>query len=128
MSEDPRGVMYRDYITPFAGLHYHADRTGFIVWRRGTGHNVELLHIKTYEKGQGHGRALFFVMLDRLKDDPPYHSVYGFTRVSNSEARAFYGALGFQLDEVAGPYADGRAVLFWASYQDLLKKREGRSK
>lgn len=92
---------------------------GYIVWRRGTGDNTELLHIRTFRKGQGFGRKLVYAMLDQLRGDPPYHSVYGFTRVSNADAQNFYGALGFERQEVKGIYADGRAVLFWQSYERL---------
>ncbi len=97
---------------------------GDIVWRPGTGGNAELLYIHTTEHGKGYGRALVYMMLDDLKSDPPYHSVFGFTRVSNEEARAFYAALGFRLHEVPGVYADGRAVLFEAPYADLVKEME----
>lgn len=116
-------------VTP-ADLEYyttvlrHCDETGVIVWRYGTGRNVELLEIHTNERGKGYGRQLVYRMLDRLKFDPPYHSVFGFTRVSNEEARAFYAALGFRLHEVPGVYADGRAVLFEAPYADLVKEME----
>lgn len=117
------------YILPFERPGYIYDpRAGFIVWRRGTGNNVELLHIRTFEKGKGHGRRLVYQMLDKLADDPPYHSVFGFTRVDNAEAKAFYGALGFELQTVRGLYADGQAIMFWQSYarlQELRTQYEG---
>lgn len=103
--------------------HYIPDQ-GYIIWRLGTGDNTELLHIRTFEKGQGYGRKLVYMMLDRLKWNPPYHSIFGFTRVSNVEAQNFYGALGFELQETKGVYADGRAILFWQSYEELLKRRD----
>lgn len=105
---------------PFERVEFYEAAHGYIVWRLGTGGNVELLHIKAEPRGRGHGRRLFYQMLERLRESPPYHSIYGFTRVSNEEARAFYGALGFCLQEVAGVYADGRAVLFWAPYEVLV--------
>jgi len=111
-------------VEPYEGCDFINDVRGYIVWRRGTGDNTELLHIKTTEHGKGYGRQLVYGMLDKLRERPPYHSVYGFTRVSNTEAQAFYGALGFSLQEIQGVYADGRAVLFWAAYKDLLAKRE----
>lgn len=102
---------------------YHRDR-GYVVWRKGTGGNVELLHIRTFAPGQGHGRTLVYALLDRLKDDPPYHAVYGFTRTSNEDARKFYGALGFRLaPAVEGLYAAGGATLFWAPYRELVAAR-----
>lgn len=99
---------------------YRKER-GFAVWRKGTGGNVELLHIRTFASGKGHGRRLVYALLDRLKDDPPYHSVYGFTRTGNAEAQAFYGALGFRLAPAAeGLYREGGATLFWAPYTELV--------
>lgn len=113
------------YVVPFKGLeHVYQDGAGFIAWRRGTGDNVELLHIRTFESGKGHGRRLFYQMLDRLADRPPYYSIFGFTRVSNAEAQAFYGTLGFYLQAVEGLYAEGTAVMFWQSYIRLTEKRD----
>jgi ribosomal protein S18 acetylase RimI-like enzyme len=110
------------YITPFSGVEYfYSYRLGYIAWRRGTGDNIELLHIRSFQPGKGYGRFLFYTMLRRLKADPPYHSVFGFTRVGNAEARAFYGALGFNLSVVDGLYAEGQAVLFWQQYTKLTE-------
>ena len=112
-----------DYLDPFQDLDYRyiADR-GFIVWRPGTGNNVELLHIRTFEKGKGWGKGLLDLMLNDLKRDPPYYSIFGFTRVGNLEAQKFYGALGFKLQEVNGLYKEGSAVLFWQSYKSLVER------
>lgn len=113
-----------EYICPYQSVRYIYRRgEGFIAWRRGTGDNVELLHIKTLVKKQGIGRKLVYAMLEYLRECPPYHSVFGFTRVDNEEARAFYGALGFSLQEIAGVYADGRAILFYAPYKRLLEAK-----
>ena len=115
----------RRYLIPYESLNHHYEKyKGFIVWRRGTGGNVELLHIKTFEKGKGYGRELFYVMLDRLIDNLPYYSIFGFTRTSNEEAQRFYGALGFNLQEINGLYKDGKAIMFWQSYESLLKSKE----
>ena len=110
------------YVEPFGrvGFRFHKDK-GFIVWRRGTGYNVELLHIRTFEKGKGYGRELIYSMLDALLVDPPYYSVFGFTRVGNKEAQAFYGALGFTLQTVNGLYKDGKAILFWSPFDKLRR-------
>lgn len=113
------------YLDPFEAVHHRYDRErGFIAWRLGTGSNVELLHIRTFAPGKGYGRELLYRMLDAIQVDPPYHSIFGFTRVGNAEARAFYGALGFELQAVRGLYRDGEAVLFWQSYAKLLRARE----
>lgn len=120
-----RSAFQARYVKPFAAVthHYDPDR-GFIVWRQGTGANVELLHIRTFTRGKGFGRGLVYHMLDVLSQEPPYHSVFGFTRADNLGAKQFYGALGFSLQELNGLYEDGKATLFWAAYQQLLKKRD----
>lgn len=109
------------YVTPFEGVSYiYKEDKGYIVWRLGTGDNVELLHIRTFKKGLGYGRQLFYGMLNGVKT---YYSVFGFTRVGNQEAHAFYGALGFNLQTVSGLYQEGSAILFWQSYEKLLEAR-----
>lgn len=111
-------------LTPFGKTpHIFIANKGYIVWRLGTGNNTELLHIRTFEKGRGYGRKLFYEMLDWLKKEPPYYSVFGFTRVGNTEARKFYGTLGFKLQLVEGLYRDGMAIMFWQSYEKLLEEQ-----
>ena len=125
--------MYTDfldkYITPFKELSWvYNDDKGFIVWRQGTGNNSELLHIQTFKKRKGYGRDLFIEMLERLEYDPPYYSVFGFTRVDNQEAHNFYTALGFSLEKITGLYQAGECRLFWAPFTELvslhIKKEE----
>lgn len=111
------------YLEPAGDCRWLYNACGFIVWRRGTGNNVELLHIRTFQPGKGHGRGLVYHMLHQLAMHPPYHSVYGFTRTSNEDARKFYGALGFRLaPAVDGLYAAGGATLFWATYAELVRE------
>jgi ribosomal protein S18 acetylase RimI-like enzyme len=111
------------FLRPFQGCDwvFHPSR-GYIVWRLGTGDNVELLHIRTFTRGRGFGKELVKEMLKRLKDRPPYYSVFGFTRVSNEEAQAFYGALGFDLTPVSGVYKDGQAILFSGCFTTLCEQ------
>lgn len=109
------------YVTPYANVYRHEEDNGFIVWRRATGDNVELLHIKTYQPGQGTGRTLVLAMLLALKSNPPYDTVFGFTRTCNSGAQSFYQSMGFDMCEVLGVYADGSAVLFSQKYSRLLE-------
>lgn len=113
----------QEYLEPYSWVnHLYVDGAGWIVWRPGTGLNVELLHIRTFEPGRGYGRQLFYAMLGSLQEkDTPYHSVFGFTRVGNYEARRFYGALGFDLTEVEGVYQEGTAVLFRQSFRKLVR-------
>jgi ribosomal protein S18 acetylase RimI-like enzyme len=112
----------KTYLTPFGKTEYIWSKDGYIVWRLGTGGNVELLHIRSFIKGKGVGRRLVHLMLLELKKKPPYHSVYGFTRVANENAVCFYKALGFHVEIVDGPYQKGKAVLFSQSYKVLLRR------
>lgn len=107
-------------------LYVIRSASGYIVWRRGTGDNVELLYIKGTEKGEGY--RLFLSMLHALKRDPPYEgkgTVFGFTRESNLNAMAFYDRQGFSLSRVRGVYAEGTAVCFSARWVDLLRHHFG---
>lgn len=92
---------------------------GYIIWRRGTGGNAELLWIKSDKKG--HGRELFVGMLRQLKEDPPYHTVFGFARETNLLGLAWYDKMGFDLSRVTGVYKDGSAAVFSAPYDRLCK-------
>lgn len=112
---------YPKVIEPFNQCSWISSINGYIVWRTGTGLNIELLHIRSYLKGIGIGRRLVYDMLRSLKSSPPYHSVFGFTRSSNTEAQRFYGALGFNLQPFMGLYKEGTAVLFWQSYEALVE-------
>ena len=85
----------------------------------GTGGNCEILHLRAYVVRQGAGRWLLKMMLSRLLRDPPYESVYGFTRTDNLVAQGFYEAMGFELSLVRGVYRDGSAVLFSQRYEKL---------
>lgn len=113
---------YAAHVARFSQASHHATNEGYIVWRRGSGDNVELLHIRAYRKQQGVGKRLLLHMVKELQNDPPYKTVFGFTRISNDAARAFYLSLGFTLTEVDGVYADGRAVLFSQSYESLVTR------
>lgn len=102
---------------------YLYDGIGYIAWRRGTGDNVEITWLRSDQKRAGTGRRLLQAMLRRLRDEnPPYCSVYGFTRSSNVDAIAFYRAMGFTLSPVKGVYADGEALVFSARFRDLVRQ------
>ena len=110
------------YVYPFDAVQYlYKPELGFIVWRFGTGENVELLHVRSAEPRQGQGRQLVYRMLDYLRATPPYYSVFGFTRVSNTRAIQFYESLGFCTQTIQGLYADGQASIFWQDYRELLR-------
>lgn len=111
---------YEQDVKPFAEIFVHTDDTGYIVWRLGTGNNVELLHIEVKQQNRGNGTALLKKMLERLLDNPPYCTVFGFTRVDNTDAQKFYQRRGFDTTLVRGVYADGLAVIFSAEYAKLV--------
>lgn len=97
----------------------HGPDGSYLTWRRGTGENVEITNLKAAEPGHGVGTALLRGLLEQLLADPPYHTVYGFTRTTNEAAQAFYSASGFALSWVHGVYRDGAAVVFSAPYHEL---------
>lgn len=108
-------------IQPFTKVESIQYENGYIVWRRATGDNVELLHLRTFSPGKGTGRELVKAMLHKLLENPPYATVFGFTRSVNESAQSFYKALGFELSEVKGVYDDGTAVLFSQRFKTLLE-------
>lgn len=112
----------RKYLKPFFGVDHVWSDDGYIVWRLGTGGNVELLHIRSFKKHIGAGTELIRTMLRRLKQNPPYFSVYGFSVATNEEAVSFYRRLGFHVEIVTGPYLEGKAALFSQSYDMLCQK------
>lgn len=116
------GFQYEKHINPYLRISYHSDEHGYIVWRRGTGGNVELLHLKVKETRKGHGTRLFREMLRQLQAEPPYAQVFVFTRMENAAARQFYRSMGMIHSTVYGVYADGVAALLSADYNFLRKK------
>jgi ribosomal protein S18 acetylase RimI-like enzyme len=122
-------IFKNKYIDPFYGLEYiYIEEEGYIVWRVGTGENIEMLHLRTFYKKRGFGKKLVLSMLDKLKYKKPYHSIYAFTRTCNIESQKFFDALGFNIQHVNGIYKDGQCVLFWASYDELYNKHIGEKK
>lgn len=111
----------KKYITPFGRTDHIETKDGFIVWRNGTGMNVELLHIRATIKRKGVGTKLVRLMLNRLKKKPPYYSVYGFSVGANRGAIEFYRHLGFHTEVLSGPYKRGKSVLFYQSFVKLCR-------
>lgn len=95
---------------------------GHISFQRGTGGNVEITSFRVDPVKRGHGTALLKRMLRKLESEPPYHTIYGFTRTCNTDAIEAYKALGFTTSPVWGVYKDGSAVVFSAPYSDLCAK------
>lgn len=99
------------------------DEDGIVAWRRGTGDNVELTYILVKNKRRGEGKRLFVRMLNRLAQQPPYHTVYLFTRSSNKEACLFYISLGFQGNcTPVSIYKNDATMLFVAPYEYLVMR------
>lgn len=102
----------------------YEDGLGYVVWRWGTGENLEVLFIETAAPGNGQGRELVRRMALRVLESGrrPYHSVFAFRLGSRADAGAFYGALGFH-QHFLGPsvYGGDDAVLAWVAWADLLK-------
>ena len=108
------------HVDPYRKVGYIDGPDGHLVWRTGTGGNVEVLHLRALSPGQGGGTRMLREMLSRLRTDPPYATVFGFTRITNHDARRFYLNSGVTLTEVPRVYAEGAAVLFTARYDYLL--------
>ena len=111
----------QDLLNPYVQNYFTYDENGFITWRLGTGKNVELLYLYVEVPRKGTGTKLLKEMLSMLKENPPYSTVFGFTRTSNAPAIAFYEKMGFSLSRVEGVYADGEAMVFSAKYEDLKR-------
>lgn len=108
------------HVNPFQKVHWYQDETGYIVWRVGTGNNVELLHLNATAHRKGYGRNLVKHVLKQLSSlDTPYHSMFGFTRETNEEAVGFYRAMGFELTPIPNLYREGTAIMFCQSYFKL---------
>lgn len=110
-----------EVVNPFTKVNWIQIENGYIVWRRGTGNNVELLHIRTFSPGKGTGKELVIRMLKALLECPPYATIFGFTRTVNESSQSFYKALGFELSEVTGVYDDGSAIVFSQRFKTLLE-------
>lgn len=108
------------YVAKFSPQSYLFSPTyGFIVWRLGTGENVELLHIRVFKSGQGHGTKLISAMINELKKNPPFYSIFGFTLKSNTAAITMYKKAGFNIAECPFPYKGGPATVFSQSFEEL---------
>jgi ribosomal protein S18 acetylase RimI-like enzyme len=83
-------------LIPYRGYQMIYNDYGYIVWREGTGNNIELLFIETRERRKGYGRLLFDEMKKEIR---PYNSIFVFHLASNIGAGTFYNKIGF--NEVA---------------------------
>lgn len=113
---------YKRYVEKFLPQYYlFFPGKGYIVWRFGTGENVELLHIRAFKTGHGLGRRLIRAMIRELKNNPPYHSVFGFALENNEPAIKMYQKTGFETTSCPFPYKGGPAVIFCQKFDSLCK-------
>ncbi len=115
----PKTFNFKRHVERYMETSYIEGPTGYIVWRVGTGGNTELLHLYAYPSRKNHGKSLLKRMLKELVKDPPYSTVYGFCLASNTEAKKFYEAVGFDVSFVKGVYREGGAYLFSQEYSKL---------
>lgn len=99
-------------------IHYFYGDDGYIVWRRSTGDNIEILFIEVKEKGKGIATRMVSYMCHVEK---PFHSVFVFRLKGNESAGHFYRHLGFEETEVKGIYKGDDAVLGVVNYETLCK-------
>ncbi len=111
------------YVKKFLPQYYlFSPRYGYIVWRLGTGENVELLHVRSFIPRQGIGTRLVRAMLRELMKNKPYYSIFGFTLANNVIARQWYHSMGFNTQECGGPYKGDKSAIFWRSFEVLCEK------
>jgi len=93
---------------------------GHLVWRYGTGDNVEIFDIEAYKKRQGVGKELFRMLIGELGENPP-HAIFAFVGDDNTDVQKFYKVLGFDIShELDHLYRYG-ARLVSASYKKVKK-------
>ena len=84
---------------------------GFIEWREGTGGNIEITQIKTYEKRRGTGKELIWKLIEK---EDCYYSIYAFVLASRKRVRNFYKSCGFQEIELGrSVYKNDKTILVW---------------
>lgn len=111
---------YNHYISLYLDQYFiFIPNVGYIVWRYGTGENVELLHIRSFETGKGTGPKLVKVMLRELQKKPPFFSIFGFMLASNEPVIKMYRKMGFNTMEIPAPYKGCSSVMICQSYDVL---------
>lgn len=116
---------YGHYVKPYLDMDYiFVPEEGYVAWRRGTGENVEVLHIRAFKTGRGLGVLLAQAMIYELKKNPPYYSVFGFGLASNLPPQKVWKKVGFDIEITKAPYKGGPAFLVSQSFEILVKKLE----
>ena len=100
---------------------------GYIVWRTGTGENLEILFIEAAKPQNGFGTELVRQMVKRMVQElerlgqNPYHSVFAFRLQGNQAAARFYESLGFREVPLGQSiYRDDGTAIVWTTWRDLL--------
>jgi hypothetical protein len=128
MKKNDSKINYADfiskYIKKFENINFiYWPKKGFIVWRMGTGENIELLHIKTFIPKKGLAKELIREMIKKLEKTPPYYSIFGFGLSSRENLKDIYQKLGFNVTpDMPGPYKTSLSFLFYQNYENLKKK------
>lgn len=107
--------------------YVYDEEIGYLVWRTGTGNNLEALFIEVRAKGRGDGRVLYRRMVEKLlgSGERPYYSVFGFVLGSNERALGFYRRMGWAVVPLGrSVYMADETVLVWIAWDDLLKELE----
>ena len=88
---------------------------GFLAWRRGTAENIEIFDIYARPHRQGYGTELVRLLVEKFLKTPD-KIIFGFTVETNTDAQAFYQAIGFNLI-----HGMGRHCLFWQRVKQLYE-------
>jgi GNAT superfamily N-acetyltransferase len=112
------------YIRKFEWIEYIYDERGYLVWREGTGNNIEILHLRAFEEGKGNGPRLIKEMLAKLKmRHTPYYSVFGFILNDNIPVKKMYRKLGMiENAGIARLYKFGAACIVCQDFEILCQK------
>ena len=95
---------------------------GYMIWTIGTGFNHEEMFIEVHpdHRGKGVGEKLYRLYCDRVKDNPPYYSVFAFVLKNNHAVRRMYQKMGFREQELGWCiYKGDETVLCWIPYEEL---------
>lgn len=122
---------FNHYIKEYIPQYYlFFPGNGYIVWRLGTGENIELLHVRAFQTGKGLGPRLVKAMLREIrKRKHPYYSIWGIMLAKNEPVIKMYQKMGFNTQKCDGPYKHGPSVMMWQSFEllceNLLKDDDG---
>lgn len=122
--EDYGSEFYIKKILPYTGVAtLYQKGKGYVCWRRGTGLNIEILHLRVFKKRRGYATQLIRDMTECLaREMRPYHSVFVFCLANNAPAIAAYESFGFKMTKIDGLYKHDHAMIGWVKFEDLCEK------